>query len=212
MSRVELFPSLSALIEELNTEQDQITDQRKAELKDLATSCSQVFSEYGLLNITVICTHNSRRSQLAELWIRTLAHHYGLANIYTYSGGTEGTAFNHRMVHAVASAGWEVSQLDESENPKYLIAHSDEDRNTFIMYSKVYDENYNPQKNFLAILVCNSADEACPIVHGAAHRVALPYLDPKAFDDTEKESEAYSDKVREIGREMIYMMKEIVKG
>lgn len=206
MSKNELYPSLSELIEELNLEQDQISDQRKEELKDLAASSSQIFSEYGILNITIICTHNSRRSQLAELWIRTLAHHYELDNIYTYSGGTEGTAFNQRMVQAIASAGWEVSQLDESENPKYHIAHSDEDRNTFIMYSKVYDENYNPQKDFLAILVCNSADKACPIVHGAAQRVALPYLDPKAFDDTEKESEAYADKVREIGREMIYML------
>lgn len=197
------------LIEALLNEEHLISDNRKSELLSLAKLCNKSILADNQLKLNVICTHNSRRSQLAQLWLRAAANYFNIDKVYTFSGGTEATAFNSRMVNALKTVGFQINQLDEFENPKYQIHLSENDTNMDLYFSKVYNESYNPQADYIAILVCNSAAEACPIVAGAAHRIALPYKDPKAFDDTEQEQEAYANTVREIGREMLFMMKNL---
>ena len=51
-----------------------------------------------------ICTHNSRRSQLAQVWAGTAARVFGIAGVETFSGGTEVTAFNPRAIAAAERA------------------------------------------------------------------------------------------------------------
>jgi protein-tyrosine-phosphatase len=166
---------------------------------------------FGRADLTVICTHNSRRSQLGQLWLKVAALHYGIKNIYTFSGGTEATSFNYRMVNAVKEYGFKVKQLDETANPKYHIQLGETDESMDILYSKVYSENYNPQSNYIAMMVCSQADEGCPFVYGSYKRISLPYLDPKAFDDTEIEMTKYAVKVNEIGREMLFIFNYFIK-
>lgn len=206
---MKLYKNLSESIAELIKEFDLITENRKLELENLAVAINESLSKFGKAEITVICTHNSRRSQLGQLWIKTAAIHYGIKNIYTFSGGTEATSFNYRMVNAVKAYGFKVNQLDENSNPKYHIPLGETDESMDILYSKVYSENYNPQSNYIAIMVCNQADAGCPFVSGAFKRISLPYLDPKAYDDTDLESIKYLEKVKEIGREMLFMMKNL---
>ena len=43
----------------------------------------------------------------------------------------------------------------------------------------------------------SQADESCPIVRGAAYRVAIPYDAPKAFDGTKRESAKYDERCRQ---------------
>jgi hypothetical protein len=57
-------------------------------------------------------------------------------------------------------------------------------------------------------MVCSQADEACPLVRGAK-RFSLPYEDPKAYDDSVHEAGAYDMKVREMGREILYLVSKI---
>ena len=40
------------------------------------------------VNLVFICTHNSRRSQLAQVWSYVASKYYKLDNIMTFSGGT----------------------------------------------------------------------------------------------------------------------------
>lgn len=178
-----------------------IKDTRKAQLLELA---SLIKDEEDRAQLIIICTHNSRRSQLTELWINFLANHHNYKNIVAYSGGTEATAFNHRMVKAVEKFGFNIDQIEKGDNPRYEYLGRK-------MFSKKYDHSFNPQKDFIAVLVCDSADEACPIVTGAKHRFPLKYKDPKSEDDTAGESKAYTDKVAEIGREMVYLFEELSK-
>ena len=58
-------------------------------------------------------------------------------------------------------------------------------------------------------MVCNSADQGCPIVSGCDFRLSLPYEDPKAYDDTDLESIKYAERCRQIGREMLFVLSEI---
>jgi len=192
------------LIKELLDESHLISIERKNQLLQLAALVNQELQNSNKVEVNVICTHNSRRSQLGELWIREACNFFNIENINAYSGGTESTAFNHRMVNALRSFNFEIDQIKEGDNPSYLI-------NDFkqIMFSKKYSHQQNPQSGFIAIMVCDSAEAACPIVVGAKHRVSLKYKDPKEYDDTPLESKAYSDKVREIGREILFIFREI---
>jgi arsenate reductase len=44
------------------------------------------------IRLNFICTHNSRRSHLSQIWAQTMAFHFGIKNVFCYSGGTEATA------------------------------------------------------------------------------------------------------------------------
>lgn len=208
---MKLYKNLNHSVLELINEFDLITETRKQELENLALTINESITKFSKAEITVICTHNSRRSQLGQLWIKVAAIHYNIKNIDTFSGGTEATSFNFRMVNALKEYGFNVRQLDKNINPKYHISLGEEDESMDILYSKVYSENYNPQINFIAIMVCSQADEGCPFVAGVYKRISLPYLDPKEFDDTEFESIKYLEKVKEIGREMLYMVSKTAK-
>jgi protein-tyrosine-phosphatase len=208
---MKLYNNLQEAILKLELEFDLIPESRKQELKDLALIIKDSLALFGRADLTVICTHNSRRSQLGQLWLKVAALHYGIKNIYTFSGGTEATSFNYRMVNAVKEYGFKVKQLDETANPKYHVQLGETDESMDILYSKVYSENYNPQSNYIAMMVCSQADEGCPFVYGSYKRISLPYLDPKVFDDTEIEMTKYAVKVNEIGREMLFIFNYFIK-
>lgn len=204
-----IYPELQNLIITLESEFRLIPEHRKAELHALSGLIRESLVQFNRADIIVICTHNSRRSQLGQIWLKAAAMHYGVQNIHTYSGGTEATAFNYRMVLALKRAGFRINQIDSGENPKYYLPLSDNDYSLDILYSKRFDESYNPQKNFTALLVCSQANEACPVVMNAFGRFSLPYADPKQADDSPEESAAYIQKVYEMGREMLYVMQEL---
>ena len=41
------------------------------------------------IRLNFICTHNSRRSHLSQVWAQTMAYHCNIQNVFCYSGGTE---------------------------------------------------------------------------------------------------------------------------
>lgn len=199
--------TLKEYIEKLEWDFDSISIERKMELDDLSNKMILHLATEDKLEIIVVCTHNSRRSQLGELWINTLAKHLGLDSIIAYSGGTEGTAFNIRMVNAIRKVGFELLEMEAGDNPKYV--SKDAGMHDHFMFSKVYDDAMNPQEGYMALMVCGHADENCPIVSGMRYRIPLRYKDPKEFDDTPNEEEAYLDKVREIGTEIYYVLRQV---
>ena len=155
-------------------------------------------------DVICICTHNSRRSQLAEIWLKVISVHYDLPNLYSYSGGTEATSFNFRMLNALVTFGFDLLKYEDGDNPKY-IGLADYLGYEQSMFSKKYNHEYNPQSDYTAVMVCDHADENCPVVIGAKNRFSLPYIDPKASDNTPKQNSTYKATVLEIGREMFYL-------
>ena len=202
-----MSPTLHHQIKTLETEQDLILGTRKVELGHLAKIIQDQLNRQGSASVTFVCTHNSRRSQLAELWFSAAAWHYQLSGIESYSGGTSATAFNPRMVEALVRFGFNLMKTTDSDNPRYLTNLSESPGQEKVMFSKKYDDPFNPQKDFIAVMVCSQADHDCPFVPGAFARVSLPYDDPKAFDGTGQEEQAYDEKVEEIGREILYLVR-----
>ena len=200
---VDVLPQLVSFIHGVESEFDLIPSERKSELAQLADYCLKTLQSNREVNLIFICTHNSRRSHISQLWAKVAASYNGFSNILTFSGGTEGTAFNPRAVLALKNSGFEIRALDQSENPLYEAIYSKE-RPAEKCFSKAYDHPANPSDKFGAVMTCSDADEACPTVFGAEYRIAIKYEDPKKFDDTDLESEKYAERVRQIAREMVY--------
>lgn len=204
-SKPKFHKSLQSYCETLSNEFDQIEPDRKKELEEIGAYIFEKKQAGAPVNITVICTHNSRRSHMGQLWLEAAAAWYGLENIHGFSGGTEATAFNPRAVAAMERAGFKISKLYNTENPNYE-AHMGKLFSPIILFSKKYDNPFNPAKNFAAVMVCSEADAACPIVSGAEERFAIPYQDPKHYDDTPSEKDQYDERCRQIAREFFYLM------
>jgi len=199
------YPTLKDFIAETLTEFDQIPAARRELLKPLGEYCKNQMEAGKAIRLIVICTHNSRRSHMGQLWLRAAAYYYKIPNVYTYSGGTEGTAFNPRAVKALQEAGFSICKKTGESNPRYLTTMHAED-NGQLLFSKCYDASPNPTENFAPILVCTEADKGCPFIPGADQRFPIPYNDPKAFDDTANEGNAYAERCRDIAREMFFAM------
>jgi len=199
-----MYSKLKKTISDLTQNFDSIPNERKETLKEVAQYISEELDKKGKVKLNFICTHNSRRSHLAQIWTQTAAYYYDIGGVQTYSGGTEATAFNPRAVAAVERAGFHVNS-PVGENPRYEVKVS-EDAKPMICFSKKFDDPENPEKNFAAIMTCSDADENCPFVPGTDFRKAVTYRDPKESDGTDREKEIYDARCRQIGTEMFYMM------
>ncbi len=202
-----MYSKLKKTISELTQDFESIPDERKQTLQDVANYISKELKEHDTVKLNFICTHNSRRSHLAQIWTQTAANFYDIEGVKTYSGGTEATAFNPRAVAAIDRAGFHVNN-PVGENPRYEIKIS-EDAEPLICFSKKFDDSENPDKNFAAIMTCSDADENCPFVPGTSFRKAVTYRDPKESDGTDHEKETYDERCRQIGTEMFYMMSQV---
>lgn len=198
-----VFKNIIDKINEIDKQFDQINNERKELLNSFAEYILRKIKDGKEINLTFICTHNSRRSHISQIWAQAAAKYFGVKNVKCYSGGTEATAFNPRAVKAMEKAGFKVEKQDNSDNPLYLVYYSDEEE-PLKCFSKVYNDPFNPQKEFAAIMTCSDADENCPVVFGAEKRFPIRYEDPKAFDGTDKEEEKYDERVEQIGREMLF--------
>ncbi len=208
--RQSLLPVLQASIEGLVKDFKSISAERKELLKQLTDFIEKRSHEKEVVHLNFICTHNSRRSHLSQLWAQAAAHYYGIPNVQCYSGGTEATAFNPRAVKAMREAGFMISKIKEGENPIYEVFYA-EDINPVTAFSKTYNDPFNHNKDFAAIMTCSHADENCPLVFGATARIALTYDDPKEFDGTLQETEKYKERVEQIGTEILYAFSQVKK-
>lgn len=194
-----IFAKITHLIEGLDTKN--ITEERKSTLDKIITILN---SNSGLTNIQFICTHNSRRSFFAQVWAQVLAEYYGRQNIQSYSGGTEETAIYPEVLNALKNQGFLIESLQNSSNPIHVVKYSPI-AHPILGFSKKTEAFFNPSSDFLAVMVCSSADTQCPLLSGSFGRVSLPFTDPKCMDNTPKQAKAYMDKSLEIATELKYV-------
>ncbi|HRQ87312.1 MAG TPA: protein-tyrosine-phosphatase [Bacteroidia bacterium] len=204
----DVLETLLPAIQKATSEFDQIDAERKQQLEKVAAFIREHVKAGKPVELTTICTHNSRRSHLSQLWAQAAACYYGLEGVTTYSGGTEEAACNYRTVRALRRAGFSIAQSTEGENPVYLAQYS-ENHPPSKLYSKVFDTKENPQKDFVALFVCDHAAESCPVVPNAGLRIPILYVDPKASDGTPAEDATYDERCQQIAREMLYLMSKV---
>ncbi len=205
-----MLPTLLSHVHQFIMGYEHIPHARKEILIQLTAFIEKKQKAGDAITLNFICTHNSRRSHIAQLWAQAAVHYYGIENVSCFSGGTEATAFNPRAVKAMQDAGFNIIQTKPGDNPTYEVKFA-EGVAPVIAFSKTYDDPFNHNKDFAAIMTCSQADENCPLVIGASARIALTYDDPKEFDGTPREEVMYAERVHQIGREIFYAFSQ-VKG
>ena len=207
---LDLYPKLNVYSQSAINDFVSISEERKEALKEIASFVGNQTLAKKEAKLIFICTHNSRRSHLTQIWAQVAANYYGLKNVKTYSGGTEATAFNPRAVEALKKVGFKIEKTSEDKNPVYKVKFNDKD-SAITAFSKKYDDASNPQTDFCAIMTCSEADKFCPMVKGQSTRLSLPYEDPKAFDGTPEESKMYDERCKQIATEMFYVFSLVKK-
>jgi len=197
-----MYKHIVDIISSLDTKE--IAAERKEVLVLLKEFVKTRLSTSGEVALLFICTHNSRRSHLAQVWAHVMAHFHGHHGVSTYSGGTEATAIFSQTLEALMAQGFAAIKLSEGSNPVWAL-RCDEHAAPIICFSKAMDHAYNPTNGFGAIMTCDSADEACPFVPGASGRFPIRYMDPKSSDGTERMVQTYHERSLEIAREMKFI-------
>lgn len=205
----DVLPALKPMIDQITKEFDQIPAERQLMLKKTALFIRSKLQAKETPQLTFICTHNSRRSHLSQIWAQTAAAWYDVVGVKTFSGGTEATACNERTIAALTRAGFAISNSTPGEkNPVYLVKYSGQ-AEPIRAFSKVYSAEGNPKENFVALMTCDHADKNCPVVEGAVMRVPVHYVDPKVSDGTPQEAATYDERCKQIAREMFFLMKQV---
>jgi len=203
-----MYSSLKNTIEKLQYKS--ISEERKITLQPLIDFIQQKTNDGKDINLNFICTHNSRRSHLSQIWAQTGAAYFNIANLHCYSGGTEETALFQKVAETLANQGFNIFKISNESNPIYTIKIGD---NTLpiIGFSKKYDNPFNPVSDFAAILTCSQADEGCPFIPGAEKRIPITFEDPKISDNTPEQSKVYAERSLQIASEMFYVFSMIKK-
>ncbi|GIV44903.1 MAG: arsenate reductase [Bacteroidia bacterium] len=187
-----------------------ISEKRKSILIPLAEYLQKKVYLGEPIRLNFICTHNSRRSHLAQIWAQTMAYYFKIPNVFCYSGGTEATAIFPEIIQTLIYQGFDIYPLSESQNSIYAIKYAPSEP-AIIGFSKTYQHPFNPKNRFLAIMTCSDADEGCPVVLGAEARFSIPYEDPKTFDTTPSQNQKYKERSLEIAQEMWWIFRSIQK-
>jgi len=183
---------------------NQISKERRGALQPLIDFIQSKTDRRQPILLNFICTHNSRRSHLSQAWAQAAAAYYQIHGVQCYSGGTEATALFPMAAKTLELAGFKIKMLSEGNNPVYSIKYND-NAHPIIGFSKTYDDPFNPQSGFAAIMTCSQADGGCPFIAGAEKRIPITYEDPKAFDGTPQQKEKYRERSIQIATEMSYV-------
>lgn len=203
-----LLPDVQHFLSGAEKEFSQIPEERKRELEKLSAYVQQKVDAGAVTKLIFICTHNSRRSHMSQIWAQVAAAYYGIPRVEAYSGGTEATAFNPRAVKAMRASGLDIQVKQAGENPIYVVNYA-QDAAPLEVWSKKYDDTANPSQEFAAIMTCSHADEHCPFIPGATKRLPIRYNDPKEYDGSPLEEEKYNERARQIAREMLYAFSKV---
>ncbi len=201
-----LFLEIESLIKGLNSET--IANERKTILYPLIDYVQTKVSLNQEIRLNFICTHNSRRSHLSQVWAQTMANYFNIENLFCYSGGTEVTAFFSKVAETLQSSGFQITAISKNDTPIYSIKYADNEH-PIIGFSKKFEDDFNPKSEFAAIMTCSQADRGCPIIAGTEKRIPIPFEDPKQFDNTPQQAEKYHEISKQIATEMFYVFSQI---
>ena len=192
-----MYSALSKTIEQV--QKQNISEERKTILQPLIDFVQQKTVHKQEININFICTHNSRRSHLSQVWAQVASAYFNIANVHCFSGGTEETALFPKVAETLTNQGFNIFKIADTHNPVYAIKYS-ENALPIIGFSKKYDSPFNPISAFATIMTCSQADGGCPFIPGAEKRIPITFEDPKVADNTPEQTTVYAERSLQIAR------------
>ena len=206
INKTNLFTEIQHIIKVFD--ESTLSKERKSIVQPLIDYIQEKVNRKETIRLNFICTHNSRRSHLSQVWAQTMASYFNIKNVFCYSGGTEATALFPMAVETLQNSGFSVATISTGKNPVYVIKYS-ANEHPIIGFSKTYDSSFNPESSYGAIMTCSHAEENCPFIAGAEKRIPITYEDPKEFDNTSQQAEKYMERNMQIANEMFYVFSKI---
>lgn len=203
-----MIPSIKLYCDSLSKSFDKIPASRKEILDKITPYIVTKRKNNKPVHLVYICTHNSRRSHFGQVWAHIASRYYGIKDIYTYSGGTEATAFNRNAINSLKRIGFDIKPINTEKNSTYHLSF-DEKESPIVCFSKVYNDPKNPEREFAAIMTCSDAEENCPYIPGVELRIGTTYDDPKAFDNTPLQDSKYDERCMQIALETFYIFSRV---
>lgn len=203
-----MYPRLLQTIELVQN--IEIPAERKEILKPLTAFIQRKLGDKKAINLNFICTHNSRRSHLSQVWAQIASDYFHIPKVACYSGGTEETSIFPKVVETLEEQGLQILKLSNSENSVYSIKYNEESH-PIIGFSKRHDSLFNPAYGFAAIMTCSQADGGCPFIAGADQRIPITFEDPKVSDNTPEQTRIYHERSLEIGAEMFHVFSQVIQ-
>ena len=183
-----------------------IPSSRLQRLDEIVLEINEIFNNKKNLNFLFVCTHNSRRSQFANVWAEIAATFYNLNSIKSYSCGTEKSIVSKNTIEALEDLGLKIHNHPNINNA----FHAFYGKELFIdVFSKKYSDSSISKENTIAIMTCTDADQNCPIIPYAKNRISLNFKDPKRFDNTSYFRMEYQKTAKEIATEIFYIFSKI---
>ena len=108
MTEIRFYAGITDFIQQRIAEFGQIEETRKPLLLELANYIRQCKTKEQMVQLTFLCTHNSRRSHFSQIWAKVAADYYQIGALKTFSGGTEATAMNERVVESLRRIGMDI--------------------------------------------------------------------------------------------------------
>lgn len=125
----------------------------------------------GMINILVLCTGNSCRSQIAHGY---LAHLSDSKKVTIYSAGIETHGVNPKAIETMKDDGIDISHHTSNHVVEYTMTSFD-----------------------YIITVCDHAKEVCPFFPSKAVKLHYNFPDPAKFIGSEEETTLEFKKIRE---------------
>lgn len=122
------------------------------------------------MNVLILCTGNSARSQMAEAILRNLTH----GNVYVASAGTQPQAQIHPLARATVANLFGLDMAGQF--PKQVTE----------FVGRPFD---------YVITVCDHAAETCPVFPGNSERIHWSFEDPAAAIDDDARQRATFERV-----------------
>ncbi|MBP6385915.1 MAG: protein-tyrosine-phosphatase, partial [Pseudarcicella sp.] len=131
-----MYQSIKERCEALSNNFKEISAERKSILENISTYIKQKIASKQSVQLNFICTHNSRRSHLGQVWAAVAADYYSISNVHTYSGGTEATAFNVNAINALKNAGFIIKAQENTSNPVFEVSFGENKKS--LCFSKTF--------------------------------------------------------------------------
>ncbi len=183
---------------------DEIQNERLKIIHKIIKSINQNIMNDSYPNILFVCTHNSRRSQFAEIWSNTMNCIFK-KKIKILSAGIVKTAIHYQFLNALRDVGFKIRKKGDN----YYLKYSNNYKGIKI-YSKTIND-INTNSSLIVINTCSDADINCPSVPNTLERFLLPYEDPKISDNTKFEKTKYQETCKKIASEIFYLFSNIKK-
>jgi arsenate reductase len=87
------------------------------------------------LGLNFICTHNSRRSHLSQIWAQTMAYYYQIEECFLLFWWNRSNSNVSESGRNAINQGFEILKLSETENPVYAVKFA-ENEHAVICFSK----------------------------------------------------------------------------